>query len=479
MSEESIPHLIDVEKADDEKAKKLGLSLGITENGLQLYLTISRPPGLKQIEKYLREIGVRAPLNFEPLKDPEVVEEIITNNRPIVIADLREDALPIHDLEFHESFDGMETSWKKKHLKKEGKTEQCSSLISITSEQKIAGRISFEDLDQTLEIFDVFGNVTEDARRKISIRAGKSVVENDEHELIATSSGYLSFGSGNSINIDDPYRIQSLKDWDQGEKLNYIGSVEIGANVIGNFDIKTGGDIIFRGSTEATRLKSGSKILIKEGIIGQEGANVEARKLVRARYANQADIFCEQDCEFRNGLFHSTVRAHGKVTVEAGAIQGGDVFASYGIIADKLGAPGGVKTRVRVGFSKKIPYSLDNTSLEIEKAVKRLQVLELKVRPLIYKKKKGGMLTEDEMRMLRDSNRLIKLLRDRYRKLSEWLDAHDRERVKLAKINIKGRIYPGVEVEIHNQYKRIDDEMNRVTLYLDMKDYTIKLVSYR
>ncbi len=466
------PHnLIQVPPNEVVDPSDYGLRVLVSKNTQKLYVAFSLFIEKEQFQEILRDLDVVTPLDLKIYDEKEKLQGLIAEHVPILIADQKRLNCPMPDLDFFDNHEEIRKYFAKRVADSRPKFPPKLPLI-LVKPGIIARKLDAARMAELLSISDVFGNVFEHEQRKIvSLKPGKGVSENEKGEIISSLEGCLEI-DGESLSVSESFRIDNVEDWRSGD-LHFSGSVEVGSQVIQNFGIYAGGDIIIHGTSEGANLKSGGNLVVKEGIIGETGKSVESEKNIEARYANQADIFCHHDCEFKSGLFHSSVLAHGKLVVKGGALVGGLSYGAYGVEAKELGGPGAVKTEVCAGFCKKAPYSLDNVMHEIKSFKEILDKLSENVNPYLEKPDLHETLAAAEKKVFLQTLAKLKHLKTRIKELSVWLQDHDSEKCQNSKIRVIGKVYTGVLIRINNFAHEVKTDTQHVEYFVDWENRKI------
>lgn len=456
-------------KTDEEldALKEMGVSLTISEDKMQLFALLKKTILADKLIELVRKIGIIGELQPDMLRDKRVQFKHIKAKKPILLADLSESLLPGYEIDFRlPETEIIHTYLGKLHGQDEEEStlEDELPLINIRKGTLIGRRLDEEEVKTQSRTTNLYG--VDVYRPTIFFKLGKLTEENEEREIVASEDGQLLV-SLKSVEVHDTYEIKDLDDWDVGATLKFIGTVKIGQNIIEHFDIEAGKAITINGSSEVANLTAGTEILVKEGIVGQGEAKIRARDLVKAQYINQAEVFCEQNCEFSAGSFHSDVECHGKLSVEKGPIIGGHNYGANGIVVKHLGGVSGVITRVSAGFNEDVALRLDNVRHQIKAGKERMGAIMKNLKVFTMNPQKLAYLSSKEKEELRESNEKLKDLKIDLKKKIAWMEAHDIQLVENAKITVTGIIYPGTHIKINNYALEIKTEMKRHSFRAD------------
>lgn len=456
----------------EAQGERLGIKILISSDRLRAYLSLASPQHPQTIGEFLEKCGIKSPLLLEALHDPKVMTEVILQHKPYLFADNTMFLTPVPDVDFHELTPVFNEYIRKRFL--EGAEKARLAFTNVRAGQVVFTRFPVEQLEELEATRDVFGTLRAEKRTLIKIKLGSGLVENEDGSVQALENGYLDFNDS-AVQVHNKLIIRTLSDWSR-EALDFVGAVEIGQNVIANFDVKAEGSIVLEGSLEEASLESGDTITLGGGIIGKpEGhTSVKAKTLIKGRYVNNATVFCEHDIELPKGSYHSTIHCYGKLTIEGGPVVGGQAYGANGVLANELGGSSGVKTFVGAGFCTPIPMSLDQ--LINEREIKKVDMAEWieKVKPILAAKAQPGGLSDRALAQLKEMLDTITSIKRRIEELGAWIDSHDREACEMARIEVKGEIFPGVTIMINNVSALIQEKMSRVSFRFDPASNAIR-----
>ncbi len=477
MSQVPLDKLVQLDPVDPKLQDFLGVTLYLSEDSLQVYALFSKLPNLKELSNLLKIHGIDEEINLESFSEAERIVEGVKNREPFLVVDLYPKIAPLPDIDFLDNSKTVNEYWRKLRRMGPESIPPRLPIINISKGQKLAKRISEAELEKYKTTYDVYGRKREALRKIISFKLGSGVEEHEDRTIHAVTTGYLVL-RGSEVDVIDTYRISTIADW-EGGRLEFIGSVEVGPKVLQNFDISAGKDIEVQGTCEGASLEAQGEIILREGIIGNQQSVVSAGRLIKARYANQAKIICEQDCEFEKGVFHSRVEAYGKLSITLGPIQGGQVYGANGIEAKTLGASSQIQTLVATGycadFSKSLDIVIAEQKIQHDSLMQKLALLT----PLFEKEKSGKMIADSERITMQKLLAEVKEIRKNILEMDFWIANHDKEKCERAKIVAKGQIFPGVIVKIHNKIYKVKEPMRMISFQYDESEDRIKAKPYR
>lgn len=471
MSEEELVDLTTESEELAEKMNELGVSFKATEDNLVFYVLLTKGISPAKLEEVIREFGVTCPLDMADVENRREQFKCIKRQQPIELANLRGNLKPLYDIEFMipQQSQILEYLDLLHYSNQQVTKDQKLGLINAIQGNVIAKKIDKETIDAASKFEDIFGTVQK--RKVIEFKVDKGLILKEDGEIEVEYSGQFNV-QRESIEVKERFKINNINDWSVG-KLRFVGTVEVSENIIEHYDIEAGNSIIIGGSTETSNLKAGVEIIVKEGIIGQLEAKIQAKQKITAKYVNQIEAFCAHDCEFNAGCFHSNVFCHGTLFVENGAIVGGFNYGATGIRAKHIGGVSGVRTEVICGYYKKIPLSLDEVIDEIYELKKELQEIGERLKPIISNKNILSQLSQRERDNINKLKEDMKKKKNRMTELMNWLNDHDTEACENARIFVTGSVYPGTIIRINNTVLEVKNEMKRIVFGFDPAEQEI------
>ncbi|AOB33785.1 hypothetical protein AKI39_16255 [Bordetella sp. H567] len=253
--------------------------------------------------------------------------------------------------------------------------------------------------------------------------------------------------------------------------INFEGTLQVRGDVTTGMSVKVTGDVLVSGTVEAAHIDAGGNVVVKGGILGAaEGATtadpaarlaqVTARGSVKARFIGNATINAGKDVQVESEIRQSDVNAGDTVTVGAkgstqGNISGGQVRALRGVRAATLGTMAGVKTIIQVGIN---PHAQAQKEA-LQRTRKRLQEEKGKLEQLLIFLQKHPEKASNGIgeRAVQTHTKLIKDLAGvdaRERRLTaESSVAED------AVIHASRKIHGGVELQVVNRRESITEDL--------------------
>ncbi|MFH1896904.1 MAG: FapA family protein [Candidatus Desantisbacteria bacterium] len=173
--------------------------------------------------------------------------------------------------------------------------------------------------------------------RNIAIGSGRNTfITNDGTSVFALEKGKVHW-KGNSVFVDEVLEVSGDVDSTIGD-ISFKGTVIVAGEVKDGFTIKADGDININGSAGACTLESAGDIIIKGSVHGEGKARICAERNISVHSVCEAYIQAKKDVIVENGIENSTVFAR-NIRIDNGFIYGGEITASDGIIAQRIGTP--------------------------------------------------------------------------------------------------------------------------------------------
>ncbi|MCF6410593.1 DUF342 domain-containing protein [Pseudalkalibacillus salsuginis] len=280
-----------------------------------------------------------------------------------------------------------------------------------------------------------------------------AIIDHPSDGLYATADGQISYQK-RAVHVLPIYEVKGDLDLKTGN-LSFIGNIHIHGDVPSGYTISAEGDIRINGIVEASTLKAGGSVFIRNGIAGQGKAVIEAGSDLHTGYINQGTVKVGGDLHVRL-INYSDIVVDGSIFCQKGKgiIFGGHISAGKDIFVNQTGTNLMTKTYLYLGTPGHILDQCNHLSRQISieednlKKLKTLQeTLESKYEP-----------NRDEKEML-----LLLKVKNTYGQTECLLDGLKKELDELTEdlvpdndqvLVVNGVIYPGVEVTF-GKYKRV------------------------
>ncbi len=285
-----------------------------------------------------------------------------------------------------------------------------------------------------------------------NIVAGKNV-RRQNNKFYATASGNVTISEG-ELRVQEIYIVEGDVDYSTGN-IDFDGTVVVKGNVHDRFKIKASGDIIIEQGVGKSYIQSEQDIVVKEGIRGKGGAQLNARGNVISSFIEQAGVIAQGYVIGGEMILHSRIDAGKGIYVAGGRglITGGSVRAGLFIYACEVGSIGTTETRMEVGIdpgyfrrAARIEGKLVDQREKLDKIERAVNTLEGR-----------GPLPE------KDREKLEKLLANRER-LQQNIENFEEEKDSLFKqatlredalISVENAVHSGTRIGIGSDYRFI------------------------
>lgn len=301
--------------------------------------------------------------------------------------------------------------------------------------------------------------------KDIKLPKGRNTeISEDGLKLIASISG-VPTGSEGNISVSPILEIQRDVDFSTGN-INFVGSVLVKGTVRSHFKVKCENNLEIWEDIENADIEVGGNLIVRRGIYGESGRKIIVGGNLIAKVIRNAELEVHGDMIVEQGIIDSNVKCGGsiKIITNKGMISGGSIWALKSIYTSQLGSPYGTRTIIIVG---KEPWKLEELNrliVEKEDIKKKLEEVNTNIKYI------AGFGREENLPEARRVQ--LSKLRKMQRLLIEQLNLRDVRikelnneilyLIKEAKIQIAGKVYPGVKIWIGNESYTVDNELERV-----------------
>jgi uncharacterized protein len=178
------------------------------------------------------------------------------------------------------------------------------------------------------------------------LEAGEGVTELAGARFVASQEGRVSLVSG-CVSVVPVQQILGDVGYQTGHIDLPMFGVSIGGNIEPGFRVHAGGPIEVRGTVDNAELVSRARVDIHGGLISRGGGSVWSCGPITVQHAQNAELRAVGGVVVKGALMHCDVATPGEV--RAKRILGGSTTAGTQIVAQEVGATGGVPTRLEVG----------------------------------------------------------------------------------------------------------------------------------
>jgi len=272
----------------------------------------------------------------------------------------------------------------------------------------------------------------------------------------------MKFGQ---LEISNVFEISGDVDLSTGN-VNFRGDIIITGNITSGMTVKTTGTITVNGMIEAAEVSAGGSILVKGGILGGSKANIVSSGDVIALFIENATVKAGENV-MTDCIVNGDVHAYKDVIVtkktaksgRAGSIIGGRVIANRLIKAHSIGAPGGMRTELRLGVPYKVHKEYMGFKIALENAQAELAKIENAISMMEVKRS-----TDIDMR-----TKLIKAKIDKASYVYKYKEICEKteKNINMGKgacVMVINKLYPGVVLKIDEVAIVTTDEYNTIVL---------------
>jgi len=216
-----------------------------------------------------------------------------------------------------------------------------------------------------------------------------------EGKLLAARDGNARLEKG--LVIVEPVVVVRNVDYETGN-LDFDGSVIVKGTVADGFSVIASGDLEIEKCVGRVTLRAGRNILLKQGINGDQGAEVRAGGTLTAKYGEGSRLCTGGDLIIREALMHCALMVKGNLLLSGGRAEllGGTAVVRGSLLCRKLGGIYEPATSVYIGIDPDDLEAYRNllTSLEVKRG--HLDELDRKIGLL----RKGGDMDRDRKDMV-------------------------------------------------------------------------------
>ncbi len=340
-------------------------------------------------------------------------------------------------------------------------------IINVGADEILATKIpAVEGTDGT----DIFGKtIIAKMPKDINLTTGKNTyITEDGLHLKSKIDGQV-MQKGKTINVEPILNISGNVDYSTGN-IDFFGTVIIKGNVVSGFSVKAGEDIYVEGLVEDCTLESQGKIVVNNGILGNEEFlhTIYAKEGLKAQFIQHMKIKTDGIVEVSKHILHSYVEAGEKVicTSGTGKIIGGEIKAQKGIECNIAGGPFETPTKLILDVYTEIVKEeseinkemliLEENKFKIEKLIKDVEPFKDSLPEGMREK------TEEALKQLAAINNRYVVLQETRADIEE-----QRQEIRNQQIKVLSKIYPGVIIKIGREIYLNRVEKIRTDFFID------------
>ncbi|MBW8886284.1 MAG: DUF342 domain-containing protein [Fibrobacteres bacterium] len=413
-------------------------------------------PSLAEIEVFLKEKGVKAPMDaaaveacFERLAHGLNAEPIAARGKPPV---------PGKDgtLEF---LIDLETAFVPPSADAGAVDLRASLIHTVSPGQPLA---VLHPPTAGLPGLDVFGNLVGSIPGKaLQPRLGANTMrsEHDANLIVAKTLGHARL-QGGVMEVEEFYQVPGDVDYASGN-IAFPKSVQVRGDVKAGFAVEAGGDVEIEGLVEDCSVKAKGKLLVKGGFTGQGKGMVQAGGEISLGYVRNQAVRGEESIRVAKEAVNSRMQSRQSVLVN-GLLAGGKVQARHAIECQVAGTETGTPTHLEAGFDYITAEEMADIRAQMEKMGKYARKLEESLRHIHDMERMNRGLDPWAIDMVFQMETMrgkvdtkIKSLRDRYSVLDRLSGTSES-----ATITVHRKTYPGVVMKIGRDILLVDEVLN-------------------
>lgn len=359
------------------------------------------------------------------------------------------------------------TSENEKEEVKSVDFKELDWIIDVAADEILATKIPAVEGTDGMDIFGkpIIAKVPKD----INLTAGKNTyITEDGLYLKSKIDGQVN-QKGKSISVEPILNIQGNVDYSTGN-IDFLGTVIIKGDVVSGFSVKAGEDIYVEGLVEDCTLESQGKIVVNNGILGNEEFlhTIYAKEGVKAQFVQHMKIKTDGSLDVSKHILHSYVEVGEKVicTSGTGKIIGGEIKAQKGIECNIAGGPFETPTKLILDVYTEIVKEeseinkemliLEENKFKIEKLLKDVEPIKDSLPEEMREK------TEEALKQLAAINNRYVVLQETRADIEE-----QRQEIRNQQIKVLNKIYPGVIIKIGREIYLNRVEKIRTDFFID------------
>lgn len=298
--------------------------------------------------------------------------------------------------------------------------------------------------------YDVYGKPIKprDVKRE-TLKFGRNIeLSEDKLSIRSMVDGHVTLVD-DKVFVSDVFEVKSV-DATTGN-LDFEGSIQVNGDVMANFEVKAGGNVIVNGLVEDAKIIAGGNIIIAKGMNGMSKGYLKAGGDVMAKFLENVRVVAGGYVE-SEAILHCRISAGTEVKVEGrkGIIVGGYVQAGQKVTAKSIGTGMGASTILEVGVNPLIKTQYSRLQKLVEDLIKTINNAEVILDTFKEKMKKGVQFNESQlkymksvMKLVEDKTSEMEMMNGRMEKMRAMMEIQ-----KLAEIVVNDEIYPSTTIII-------------------------------
>lgn len=270
----------------------------------------------------------------------------------------------------------------------------------------------------------------------------------DKCTYVALSDGYAELHE-DKLTVNDMLVVQEVSLATGNVVFN--GSVHVKGNVYAGAVIRAGGDVLVDGFVEGAVIESGGDVLLKLGVNASGRGYITAGKDVKSKFLESVNVAAKGSIQF-NYCLNCNLTAGDTIVAEGtkSSLVGGVASSVKGIVLQNAGNPAGAKTLLQTGVTGQLRREYKRVQEQIRKNSEELAILENAKAEMEQQYPPEVYNTLEIYGKLEKAISTEKQQRDELFAEKEAMD-EELEIADTAQIVVRGRLYEGVEVELHGK----------------------------
>ncbi len=327
---------------------------------------------------------------------------------------------------------------------------QISPFCIVQIKEPIAKRIPKVDGVGGTNIYGA--EVSFPVREVKTYSAGTNVIEH-EKGLFAGKSGRVSIDSKGVISIEDVLLLKKGVDFTTGN-ITFPGDVICQGKIADGFKIYSGGSFVSSEVVDATEIVCKKDMIIQAGIEGSGKGAVRVGGSLTAKYIQNCRVAVRGTVNVSGSIVKSLIYSMDTIRMgDTGKLVGGECIVIGGVQALDIGNAKGVVTRLRCGTDFTVQQELDLANEQLKQLALKIQKAEA-----MYREEPGPELEKAIYAMKAQKTQIA----NKIPTFLPRIDTNDK-----AFVEVRGTIYPGVEIEICHVAHSITKAQKQVIFTLD------------
>ncbi|MBI2891265.1 MAG: DUF342 domain-containing protein [Nitrospirae bacterium] len=283
---------------------------------------------------------------------------------------------------------------------------------------------------------------------------------------------------GQLIEVQPAVQINGDVDYSVGN-IRAKGSVLISGRVASGFVVEAEGEVEVGDYVEAATIRAKGKVVLRGGVKGAGKGHIYSESDVIAKYIERAKVEAKGDVIVANDILDSQVLCGGMVKVVGGkgAIKGGHVGATKGILAKRIGSGkmSSVTTIIEAGMDYFVERGLTDIEEQLRKAQEKIDALEARY-------PREALAAKDASKFTGFHKRTFLKAAGAWHDLHDGIKALTQKRSELmgrkdmvinAMVDVVEEIEPRVEIRLGRAKFVTVDHMRQVKFYVDPDTHVI------